>query len=141
MFIIELTKENFNVEFYIDSDCNIDIDINETNVTYCDGETVRNNAEIDGITPQEWIEAFIVRPIEMVETLEQVLDELDLPYVVGDTVYDLIDDYTASDAYSEEDVALLRGLSPERLQEMFRCTEGIAFIKTEKQYALVWAEN
>lgn len=141
MFIIELTKENFNVEFYIDSDCNVDIDINETNVTYCDGETVRNNAEIDGITPQEWIEAFVVRPIEMVETLEQVLDELGLPYVVGDTVYDLIDDYTASDAYSEEDVALLRGLSPERLQEMFRCTEGIAFIKTKNQYALIWAEN
>ena len=141
MIITELTKENFDVEFYIDSDCNVDIDINETNVTYCDGETIRNNAEIDGITPQEWIEAFIVEPIEMVETLEQVLDELGLPYVVGDTVYDLIDDYTASDAYSEEDVARLRAMSPERLQEMFKCTEGIAFIKTEKQYALVWAEN
>lgn len=141
MIITELTKENFDVEFYIDSDCNVDIDINETNVTYCDGETVRNNAEIDGITPQEWIEAFVVEPIEMVETLEQVLDELGLPYVIGDTVYDLIDDYTASDAYSEEDVARLRAMSAERLQEMFRCTEGIAFIKTEKQYALVWAEN
>lgn len=141
MFIIELMKENFNVEFYVDSDCNVDIDINETNVTYCDGETVRNNAEIDGITPQEWIEAFVVRPIEMVETLEQVLDELGLPYVIGDTVYDLIDDYTASDAYSEEDVARLRAMSPERLQEMFRCTEGIAFVKTENQYALIWAEN
>lgn len=141
MIITELTKENFDVEFYIDSDCNVDIDINETNVTYCDGETVRNNAEIDGITPQEWIEAFIVEPIEMVETLEQVLDELGLPYVVGDTVYDLIDDYTASDAYSEEDIAQLRAMSPERLQEVFRCTEGIAFVKTEKQYALVWAEN
>ena len=141
MIITELTKENFDVEFYIDSDCNVDIDINGTNVTYCDGETVRNNAEIDGITPQEWIEAFVVEPIEMVETLEQVLDELGLSYVVGDTVYDLIDDYTASDAYSAEDVDLLRGLSQERLQEMFSCTEGIAFIKTKKQYALVWAEN
>lgn len=70
-----------------------------------------------------------------------MLNELDLPYVIGDTVYDLIDDYTASDAYSAEDVDLLRGLSPERLQEMFSCTEGIAFIKTKNQYALVWAEN
>lgn len=141
MVIIELTKENFNVEFYIDNDDNVDIDINETNVTYCDGETIRNNADIDGITPLEWIEAFVVEPLEMVETLEQVLDELGLPYVVGDTVYDLIDDYTASDAYSAEDVAALRAMSPERLQEVFRCTEGIAFIKTENQYALVWAEN
>lgn len=141
MFIIELTKENFNVEFYIDNDDNVDIDINETNVTWRDGETIRNNADIDGITSQEWIEAFVVEPLQMVETLEQVLDELGLPYVVGDTVYDLIDDYTASDAYSAEDVAALRAMSPERLQEVFRCTEGIAFIKTENQYALVWAEN
>lgn len=141
MVIIELTKENFNVEFYIDNDDNVDIDINETNVTCCDGENIRNNADIDGITPQEWIEAFVVEPLQMVETLEQVLDELGLPYVVGDTVYDLIDDYTASDAYSAEDVAALRAMSPERLQEVFRCTEGIAFIKTENQYALVWVEN
>lgn len=141
MIIIELTKENFNVEFYIDSDDNVDIDINETNVAHCDGETIRNNADIDGITPQEWIEAFVVEPLMMVETLEQVLNELDLPYVVGDTAYDLIDDYTVSDAYSAEDVAALRAMSPERLQEVFRCTEGMAFIKTENQYALVWAEN
>ncbi len=141
MFIIELTKENFNVEFYIDSDDNVDIDINETNVAHCDGETIRNNADTDGITPQEWIEAFVVEPLMMVETLEQVLNELDLPCVVGDTAYDLIDDYTASDAYSAEDVAALRVMSPERLQEVFRCTEGMAFIKTENQYALVWAEN
>ena len=135
MKMINIVKEDFNVECYIDRDYNVDININNKNVTYCDGETVRNNAEIEGITPQEWIEAFVV------ETLEQVLDELDLPYVIGDTVYDLIDDYTASDAYSAEDVDLIRGLSPERLQEMFSCTEGIAFIKTKNQYALVWAEN
>lgn len=141
MKMINIVKEDFNVEFYIDRDYNVDININNKNVTYCDGETVRNNAEIEGITPQEWIEAFVVEPLETAETLEQVLDELDLPYVIGDTVYDLIDDYTASDAYSAEDVDLIQGLSPERLQEMFSCTEGIAFIKTKNQYALVWAEN
>lgn len=141
MKMIKIAKKGFNVEIYIDRDYNVDININNKNITYCDGETLRNNAEIDGITPQEWIDAFVIDPLERVETLEQVLDELDLPYAIGDTVYDLIDDYTASDAYSAEDVDLLRGLSPERLQEMFSCTEGIAFIKTEKQYALVWAEN
>ena len=141
MKMINIVKEDFNVECYIDRDYNVDININNKNVTYCDGETVRNNAEIEGITPQEWIEAFVVEPLETAETLEQVLDELDLPYVIGDTVYDLIDDYTASDAYSEEDVARLRAMSPERLQEVFRCTEGIAFIKTKNQYALIWAEN
>lgn len=141
MKMINIVKEDFNVECYIDRDYNVDININNKNVTYCDGETVRNNAEVEGVTPQEWIEAFVIEPLETAETLEQVLDKLDLPYVIGDTVYDLIDDYTASDAYSAEDVDLLQGLSPERLQEMFSCTEGIAFIKTKNQYALVWAEN
>lgn len=141
MKMIKIAKKGFNVEIYIDRDYNVDININNKNVTYCDGETIRNNAEIDGVTPQEWIEAFVIDPLETVETLEQVLDEFGLPYTIGDTVYDLIADYTASDAYSEEDVARLRAMSPERLQEVFRCTEGIAFIKTKNQYALIWAEN
>ena len=141
MKMIKITKKGFNVEIYIDRDYNVDININNKNITYCDGETIRNNAEIDGVTPQEWIDAFVIDPLETVETLEQVLDEFGLPYVIGDTVYDLIDDYAASDAYSEEDVARLRAMSPERLQEMFRCTEGVAFIKTRNQYALVWVEK
>ena len=139
--MIKIAKKGFNVEIYVDRDYNVDININNKNVTYCDGETIRNNAEIDGVTPQEWIDAFVIDPLETVETLEQVLDEFGLPYAIGDTVYDLIDDYAASDAYSEEDVALLRGLPPERLQEIFRCTEGVAFIKTRNQYALVWVEK
>lgn len=141
MKMIKIAKEGFNVEIYIDRDYNVDTNINNKSVTYCDGETIRNNAEIDGVTPQEWIEAFVIDPLETAETLEQVLDEFGLPYVIGETVYDLIDDYTASDAYSEEDIARLRAMSPERLQEVFRCTEGIAFIKTKNQYALIWAEN
>lgn len=141
MKMIKIAKKGFNVEIYIDRDYNVDIDINNKNITYCDGETIRNNAEIDGVTPQEWIDAFVIDPLETVETLEQVLDEFGLPYVIGDTVYDLIDDYAASDAYSEEDVARLRAMSPERLQEVFRCTNGIAFIKTRNQYALVWVEK
>lgn len=141
MKMIKIAKEGFNVEIYIDRDYNVDINVNNKNVTYCDGETIRSNAGNDGVTPQEWIEAFVIEPLETVETLEQVLDEFGLPYTIGDTVYDLIDDYTASDAYSEEDVARLRAMSPERLQEVFRCTEGIAFIKTKNQYALIWAEN
>lgn len=141
MKMINIAKKGFNVEIYIDRDYNVDININDKSVTYCDGETIRNNAEIDGVTPQEWIDAFVIDPLETVETLEQVLDEFGLPYVIGDTVYDLIDDYAASDAYSEEDVARLRAMSPERLQEVFRCTEGVAFIKTRNQYALVWVEK
>ena len=141
MKMIKIAKKGFNVEIYVDRDYNVDININNKNITYCDGETIRNNAEIDGVTPQEWIDAFVVDPLETVETLEQVLNELELSYAIGDTVYDLIDDYAASDAYSEEDVARLRAMSPERLQEVFRCTEGIAFIKTQNQYALIWAEN
>lgn len=141
MKMIKIAKKGFNVEIYIDRDYNVDIDIDNKNITYCDGETIRNNAEIDGVTPQEWIDAFVIDPLETVETLEQVLDEFGLPYVIGDTVYDLIDDYAASDAYSEEDVARLRAMSPERLQEVFRCTNGIAFIKTRNQYALVWVEK
>ena len=141
MKMIKIAKKGFNVEIYVDRDYNVDIDINKKNITYCDGETIRNNAEIDGVTPQEWIDAFVVDPLETVETLEQVLDEFGLPYVIGDTVYDLINDYAASDAYSEEDVARLRAMSPERLQEVFRCTEGVAFIKTRNQYALVWVEK
>ena len=141
MRMIKIAKKGFNVEIYIDRDYNVDIDINNKNITYCDGETIRNNAEIDGVTPQEWIDAFVVDPLETVETLEQVLNELELSYAIGDTVYDLIDDYAASDAYSEEDVARLRAMSPERLQEVFRCTNGIAFIKTRNQYALVWVEK
>ena len=141
MNMINIAKKGFNVEIYVDRDYNVDIDINNKNITYCDGETIRNNAEIDGVTPQEWIDAFVVDPLETVETLEQVLDEFGLTYVIGDTVYGLINDYAASDAYSEEDVARLRAMSPERLQEVFRCTEGIAFIKTKNQYALIWAEN
>lgn len=141
MKMIKIAKKGFNVEIYVDRDYNVDIDINNKNITYCDGETIRNNAEIDGVTPQEWIDAFVIDPLETVETLEQVLDEFGLPYAIGDTVYDLIDDYAASDAYSEEDVARLRAMSPERLQEVFRCTNGIAFIKTRNQYALVWVEK
>ena len=141
MKMIKIAKKGFNVEIYIDRDYNVDIDIDNKNITYCNGETIRNNAEIDGVTPQEWIDAFVIDPLETVETLEQVLDEFGLPYVIGDTVYDLIDDYAASDAYSEEDVARLRAMSPERLQEVFRCTEGVAFIKTRNQYALVWVEK
>lgn len=141
MKMIKIAKKGFNVEIYVDRDYNVDININNKNITYCDGETIRNNAEIDGVTPQEWIDAFVINPLETVETLEQVLDEFGLPYVIGDTVYDLIDDYAASDAYSEEDVARLRAMSPERLQEVFRCTNGIAFIKTRNQYALVWVEK
>lgn len=141
MKMIKIAKKGFNVEIYIDRDYNVDININNKSVTYCDGETIRENADYDGSAPQEWIEAFVINPLEMAETLEQVLDEIGLPYVIGDTIYDLIDEYTASDAYSEGDVALLRAMSPERLQEVFRCTEGIAFIKTKNQYALIWAEN
>lgn len=141
MKMIKIAKKGFNVEIYVDRDYNVDVDIDNKNITYCDGETIRNNAEIDGVTPQEWIDAFVIDPLETVETLEQVLDEFGLPYVIGDTVYDLIDDYAASDAYSEEDVTRLRAMSPERLQEVFRCTNGIAFIKTRNQYALVWVEK
>lgn len=141
MKMIKIAKKGFNVEIYVDRDYNVDININNKNITYCDGETIRNNAEIDGVTPQEWIDAFVIDPLETAETLEQVLDEFGLPYVIGDTVYDLIDDYAASDAYSEEDVARLRAMSPERLKEVFRCTEGITFIQTKNQYALIWAEN
>ena len=141
MKMSKIVKKGFNVEIYIDKDYNVDININNKNITHCDGETIRNNAEIDGVTPQEWIDAFVIVPLEISETLEQVLDEFALPYAIGDTVYDLIDDYTASDAYSEEDVARLRAMSPERLQEVFRCTEGISFIRTKNQYALIWAEN
>lgn len=141
MKMIKIAKKGFNVEVYIGRDYNVDININNKSVTYCGGETIRDNAAIDGVTPQEWIDAFVINPLEMAETLEQVLDEIGLPYVIGDTIYDLIDEYTASDAYSEDDVALLRAMSPERLQEVFRCTEGIAFIKTKNQYAFVWAEN
>lgn len=141
MKMIKIAKKGFNVEIYIDRDYDVDININNKSISYCDGETIRDDAAIDGVTPQEWTEAFVIEPLETVETLEQVLDEIGLPYVIGDTVYDLIDDYTASDAYSEEDVAQLREMSPERLQEVFRCTEDIAFIKTKDQYALVWAEN
>ena len=141
MKMIKIVKKDFNVEIYIDRDYNVDININNKSISYCDGETIRDNAAIDGVTPYEWIEAFVVSPLEMTETLEQVLDEIGLPYAIGDTVYDLIDEYTASDAYSADDVAQLRAMSPERLQEVFRCTEGIAFIKTKNQYALVWAEN
>ena len=141
MKMIKIAKKGFNVEIYIDRDYDVDININNKSISYCDGETIRDNAAIDGVTPQEWIDAFVVSPLEMTETLEQVLDEIGLPYVIGDTVYDLIDDYAASDAYSEEDVAQLRAMSPERLQEVFRCTESIAFIKTKNQYALIWAEN
>lgn len=141
MKMIKIAKKGFNVEIYIDRDYNVDININNKNITYCDGETIRNNAKIDGVTPQEWIDAFVIDPLETVETLEQVLDEFGLPYVIGDTVYDLIDDYAASDAYSEEDVARLRAMLPERLQEVFRCTEGITFIQTKNKSALIWAEN
>lgn len=141
MKMIKIIKKDFVIEIYVDRDYNVDIDINNRNISYCVGETIKNNATIDGVTPQEWIDAFVIDPLETVETLEQVLDEFGLPYVIGDTVYDLIDDYAASDAYSEEDVAQLRAMSPERLQEVFNCTEGIAFVKTKNQYALVWAEN
>lgn len=141
MKMIKIAKKGFNVEIYVDRDYNVDVDIDNKNITCCDGETIRNNAKIDGVTPQEWIEAFVIDPLETVETLGQALDEFGLPYVIGDTVYDLIDDYAASDAFSEEDVAQLRAMSPKRLQEVFDCTEGIAFIKTKNQYALVWAEN
>ena len=141
MKMIKIAKKGFNVEIYIDRDYNVDINIDNKNITYCDGETIRNNAEIDGVTPQEWFDAFVVDPLDSLETLEQVLDEFGLPYVIGDTVYDLIDDYAASDAYSEEDVARLRALFLERLQEVFRCTEGITFIKTKNQYAFIRAED
>ena len=141
MKMIKIIKKDFVIEIYVDRDYNVDIDINNRNISYCVGETIKNNATIDGIAPQEWIDAFVVNPLEMTETLEQVLNVIDLPYAIGNTVYDLIDEYASSDAYSEEDVAQLRAMSPERLQEVFNCTEGIAFIKTKNQYALVWAEN
>ena len=86
MKMIKIAKKGFNVEIYIDRDYNVDINIDNKNITYCDGETIRNNAEIDGVTPQEWIDAFVVDPLETVETLEQVLDEFGLPYAIGDTV-------------------------------------------------------
>lgn len=141
MRMYKIIKRGFNIKIYIDSDCNSEISINNKRVITCDGKTILFNAAYDGTTPCEWVELFIVRPLEMVETLEEVLDELELSYTIGDTIYDLIDEYTASDAYSAEDVAQLRAMSPERLQEVFRCTEGIAFIKTKNQYALIWAEN
>ena len=141
MKTISIMKMGFTVGIYIDNNCNVDITINSETVMTCDGTVILFNAALDGVTPLEWVMAFVAEPLETVETLEQVLDEFGLPYVIGDTVYDLIDDYAASDAYSEEDVARLRAMSPERLKEVFRCTEGIAFIKTKNQYALIWAEN
>lgn len=141
MKTISIMKMGFTVGIYIDNNCNVDITINSETVMTCDGTVILFNAALDGVTPLEWVMAFVAEPLETVETLEQVPDEFGLPYVIGDTIYDLIDDYAASDAYSEEDVARLRAMSPERLQEVFRCTEGITFIKTKNQYALVWAEN
>lgn len=141
MKMIKIVKKDFNIEIYVDRDYNVDVNINNKTVSRCDGETIRSNADYDGLTPYEWIDAFVVNPLEMTETLEQVLNEIGLPYAIGDTIYDLIDEYTASDAYSEDDVAQLRAMSPERLQEVFDCTERIAFVKTKNQYALVWAEN
>ena len=141
MKVISVMKMGFTVGICIDNDCNVDITINSETVITCDGTVILFNAALDGVSAYEWIKAFVVEPLETVETLEQVLEELGLSYTIGDTVYDLIDDYAASDAYSEEDVARLRAMSPERLQEVFRCTNGIAFIKTRNQYALVWVEK
>lgn len=77
MKMINITKKGFNVEIYIDRDYNVDININNKNVTYCDGETISHNADVEGVTPQEWIGDFVIEPLETAETLEHVLDALD----------------------------------------------------------------
>ena len=39
MKMIKIAKKGFNVEIYIDRDYNVDININNKNITYCDGGT------------------------------------------------------------------------------------------------------
>ena len=39
MKMIKIAKKGFNVEIYIDRDYNVDINIDNKNITYCDGET------------------------------------------------------------------------------------------------------
>ena len=75
--MIKIAKKGFNVEIYIDRDYNVDINIDNKNITYCDGETIRNNAEIDGVTPQEWIDAFVVDDV-VITTIRLVVVALAL---------------------------------------------------------------
>ena len=62
----------------------------------------------------------IVDVIKGCKTIEEILDSLGYDYCkISENIYDLIEEYASSDAYSNDDVEALRNMNEDDLAETF----------------------
>lgn len=70
--------------------------------------------------------------------LRRLLDYYGDGYTMSENIFDLIDDFTSSDAYSEDYVDYLNNLSERELIEQFEVASTFNYFKIGKYHVLIW---
>ena len=72
------------------------------------------------------------------EEIEKYLDDMGVAYTISDDPRDLIEDYAASDAFSEEDVEWLMTTDKETLIEQFKKKPDARYMFVNGYHLLVY---
>lgn len=76
--------------------------------------------------------------IDIKSQLERLLDYYGDGYTLSENIFDLIEDFASSDAYSDEDVESLNNLSERELIEQFEAASTFNYYKIGKYHVLIW---
>lgn len=102
-------------------------------------DTIEGWAEADGKTVEEEYNEFIVGSFKKCETMEDVLNMCEVwSYTISKNIYDLIEDFCSSDAYSNKDVETMNEMSVQELEQVLRNCTFATFTKLGEYYALIY---
>lgn len=74
------------------------------------------------------------------EEIEKYLDDMGVSYTISDDPRDLIEDYAASDAFSEEDVEWLMTTDKETLIEQFKRKPDAQYMFVNGYYLFIYED-
>lgn len=72
------------------------------------------------------------------QEIEKYLDDREMSYTISDNPRDLIEDYAASDAFSEEDVGWLMSTDEKTLIEQFKMKSDAQYMFVNGYYLLIY---
>lgn len=102
-------------------------------------DTIAEWAVDDGKTIEQEYNEVIVGGFKNCKTIQDVLDMCEVyGYTVSKNIYDLIEDFCSSDAYSNEDVETMNKMSVQELEQVLRNCTFATFTKLGKYYALIY---
>lgn len=74
------------------------------------------------------------------EEIEKYLDDMGIAYTISDNPRDLIEDYAASDAFTEEDVEWLMSTDEKTLIEQFKKKPDARYMFVNGYYLFIYEE-